>query len=159
MGFLGNTKGSLISEMFKLKEDMANLNAGEMHNVVLFEDRIELKPILSKRSATLKYEQITDIFYGKKTEVSEKNKSVIGRAIVGGVLLGGLGAVIGAVSGAGSKQSKTTKPYLIISYKNVEDKNAFIILEDTRGFKGKKLSNKLAEKCGLALPSARDVHL
>ncbi|TLG71410.1 hypothetical protein [Culicoidibacter larvae] len=32
-----------------------------------------------------------------------KNKSVLGRALVGGVLFGGLGAVVGAISGTGNK--------------------------------------------------------
>jgi len=35
--------------------------------------------------------------------IAQKNKSVIGRALVGGLLLGGVGAVVGGVSGTGSK--------------------------------------------------------
>lgn len=37
------------------------------------------------------------------TEEQAKNKSVIGRAIVGGVLFGGVGAVVGGLSGVGQK--------------------------------------------------------
>lgn len=38
------------------------------------------------------------------TEEEAKNKSVIGRAIVGGVLFGGVGAVVGGLSGVGQKK-------------------------------------------------------
>lgn len=38
------------------------------------------------------------------TEEQAKNKSVIGRAIVGGVLFGGVGAVVGGLSGVGQKK-------------------------------------------------------
>ena len=38
------------------------------------------------------------------TEEEAKNKSVIGRAIIGGVLFGGVGAVVGGLSGVGQKK-------------------------------------------------------
>lgn len=38
------------------------------------------------------------------TEEEAKNKSVKGRAIVGGVLFGGVGAVVGGLSGVGQKK-------------------------------------------------------
>jgi hypothetical protein len=51
------------------------------------------------------------------SEVSKNeltNKSVIGRAVLGGVLTGGLGAIIGGKSGIGTKNIK--KYYLIVNY-------------------------------------------
>lgn len=40
--------------------------------------------------------------------VAQKSKSVVGRAVVGGLLLGPLGAVVGGMSGIGSKSTKLT---------------------------------------------------
>lgn len=62
----------------------------------------------------LNYSQITDVFYGKKTKLIEKPKSIIGRTLVGGVLFGGTGAVVGAISGNGKKIKKETHLYFII---------------------------------------------
>lgn len=40
--------------------------------------------------------------------ITQKSKSVVGRAVVGGLLLGPLGAVVGGMSGIGSKNTKLT---------------------------------------------------
>lgn len=52
--------------------------------------------------------------------VEEKSKSVVGRAVLGGVLLGPLGAVVGGMSGIGSKKIDLTPVANIvsISYEN-----------------------------------------
>lgn len=50
---------------------------------------------------------------GIVSEIYEKRKSSIGRAIVGGVVLGPLGAIIGSVSGVGTKDAKR-KTFTII---------------------------------------------
>lgn len=57
-----------------------------------------------KKSYNIKYENIKKVELLKQIE--EKDKSVIGRAIVGGVLLGPVGAVVGGMSGLGTKQKK-----------------------------------------------------
>ncbi len=41
------------------------------------------------------------------TEQQLKNKSVIGRAVIGGILFGGVGAVVGGISGTGQKTQVT----------------------------------------------------
>jgi len=62
---------------------------------------------LGKKSVELATKQINHICYGTETEIIEKNKSVVGRAIVGTILpFGALGTVVGAVSGIGTKQKK-----------------------------------------------------
>ena len=56
-------------------------------------------------------------------EVIEKDKSVIGRGIVGNVLFGGAGLILGGLSGLQKKQVAQNIDYLIINYKsNGEDK-------------------------------------
>lgn len=147
MGFFKSTKGSIISDYFQLKENVANLTAGNMVNVELYDDHLDIKEV--KNSVSLRYDQITDIFYGLQTEVVEQSKSVIGRAVAGGLLFGKVGAVVGAVSGTGTKEKKERHFYFIISYTSSSGEDKFIQFEDTRLYKGAKVAKKLKELCNI----------
>jgi len=151
MGFFSNTKGSIISDYFKLLEDIGGFKANNMFDVALYEDRLEIKTPLDKRRVILKYNQIDDVFHGIKTELVESNKSVLGRALLGGVLLGGVGAIVGAVSGTGKNIKKDSKLYLIINYTDSKGSEKVLQFEDTRKYKGKKLAEQLRLLCGLDL--------
>jgi hypothetical protein len=64
----------------------------------------------------------------KYTEKELKEKSVIGRAVVGGLLFGGAGAVVGAVSGANPKEKNVY--YATITYTdNNEEKTLLFKIE------------------------------
>jgi nucleoside permease NupC len=145
MGFMKSVQGSLVSEYFQLLESVAFMKAGTMAEVALYEKHMTLKAAFKKEVVSLKYDQITDVFYGLKTELKEKNKSVIGRAIVGGALLGPLGAIIGGTSGVGKKSKRDTKTYFIISYLDSKGNDKLISAEDIRKFKGKKLALRLQQ--------------
>lgn len=41
MGFLRSTKGSIISDYFKLQEDIAGFSKGYMYDVALYDDHLE----------------------------------------------------------------------------------------------------------------------
>ena len=74
----------------------------------------------AKRLATvhLKYEQIIDIVSTADSKITEKDKSVLGRALVGSALLGPVGAVVGGISGTGSTKATKTSFYMVISYRS-----------------------------------------
>lgn len=130
----------MIKENFLLLETVENLPVNNMYKLSLDNDCVLIKNLLGKFS--IPYEQITDVYYGLQSEIVEKSKSVIGRAVAGGILFGGVGAVVGAVSGVGNK-SKTVKKFVfIISY----DEDKFITFEDTRMYKGVDFAKKLKEK-------------
>ncbi|XWN36814.1 MAG: NINE protein [Balneola sp.] len=59
-----------------------------------------------------------------------KDKSVVGRAVAGGLLLGPLGAVIGGMSGIGTKSKKLDQEtdYLIINYWDKSTKSNEVLL-------------------------------
>lgn len=64
----------------------------------------------------------------KYTEKELKEKSAIGRAVVGGILFGGAGAVVGAVSGAKPKEKNVF--YMTLTYlENNEEKTALFKIE------------------------------
>lgn len=147
MGFFKKTRGSIISDYFKLVEDVAHLKAGNMFDVALYDEYMEIKAPAG--NVKLKYDQITDVYYGLETEIVEKSKSVIGRAVTGGLLFGGAGAVVGAISGSGTKEKKVRKLMFIISYRAADGQDAFVTFEDTRMYKGAKVAGKLKELCGI----------
>ena len=65
------------------------------------------------------YEQIIDMKFVSHKQLSSEDKSVIGRAVVGGLLLGPLGAVVGGISGIGSKTVTLGNYYFAINFYDV----------------------------------------
>lgn len=159
MGFFKSKKGSVISDYFQLQEDIAGYSKGYMYEVALYDDHLEIIPLSKQNKLLLNYNQITDVFYGGKTELIQKPKSVIGRALVGGMIFGGTGAVIGAVSSTGMKTEKKTHLYFIISYISSDGEDKYIQFEDTRMYKGLKLSKKLKELAHIESKSTGDIQL
>ena len=149
MGLFSKGEKSLIEDNFKLIQPLAGLTEGNMYTVKLFDDKLTIKNPLIKTTVELKYSQITDVYYGLDTEITTKSKSVIKRALVGGLLFGGLGAIVGAVDGTGSKEKKEKHFYFIISYTSSTGEDAFIQFEDTRLYKGAGVAKKLKELCGI----------
>ena len=153
MGFFTKTKGSIISDSFKLLESHANLTKDLMYDVAVYDDHLTIKAAFGKQEATLNYSQITDVFYGMETEITQVSKSSIGRAVAGGLLFGGVGAVVGAVSGTGTKDKKERHFYFIISYTSSTGEEQFIQFEDTRLYKGSKVAAELKKLCNISVPT------
>lgn len=150
MGFLKSNKGSLISEWFMPLHDMGPIKEGFPADVACMDGHVLLKPLVGGKSTmTIPYSKITDVFYGMESELQTKQKSPIGRAVAGGLLFGGVGAVVGAVSGIGTKQKTVNKFYFAISYTDEAGEDVILRFEDTRLFKGRKLAAKLQELVGL----------
>ena len=147
MGFFRSKKGSIISDYFSIETDLGQFKKGNAVDVALFPDHLELQNAIgNKKTATLAYSQITDIFYGSKTQLQ---KSPIARAFAGGLLFGSTGAFVGALSGLGEKEKKVRKIVFIISYVTADGQEAFLPFEDTRLYKGPKVAAKLRELCGI----------
>lgn len=110
MGFFKSEKGSIISDYFSIETDLSQFKKGNAVDVALFPDHLELQNAIgNKKTATLAYSQITDIFYGSKTQLQLKEKSPIARAFAGGLLFGSTGAFIGALSGLGKRKRRFGK--------------------------------------------------
>jgi len=104
MGLFFSKKGSIISNYFMTLEDISTLKKGNATEISLYDEHLELSAPILKSPLTLNYSQITDVYYGVETEIVQKSKSVIGRAVAGGLLFGEIGAAVGAISGAGKKE-------------------------------------------------------
>ena len=123
-----------------------------MYDVALYDDYLNIKLCFGKQEAKLNYNQITDVFYGMETEIIQKEKSPIGSAFVGGLLFGGAGAVVGAVSGSTPKTKKENHFYFIITYLSSDGEEKIIQFEDTRLYRGSKVAKKLKELCDVKVP-------
>lgn len=77
-------------------------------------------------------QQIINISTATEDQIMTESKSIIGRAIVGGLILGPLGAVIGGMSGVGSKQKLKGKYYLIINFWDLMSQSAQTLLISTK---------------------------
>lgn len=79
--------------------------------------QLSIEPRIGKiQPVLLKYPQLTAAEVISEHEIIEKSKSTIGRAAVGGLLLGPLGAVVGGISGVGNKQKVSERKFLVINY-------------------------------------------
>lgn len=94
---------------------------------------VTITPIISKHLPLvhLKYDQIIDCSIEHDEMITKKNKSVVGRAIVGGILTGGIGAVVGGMSGIGSKKTVKKTHYLVIKYKSKDNEIKVLSLKMT----------------------------
>ncbi len=80
-----------------------------------FEDKIQIDAKVQKYE--IKLENIRAATVKSEQELIEKDKSVVGRAIIGTLLVPGLGTIIGGLSGIGKKKKKGKRNfYLIINY-------------------------------------------
>jgi len=110
--------GNLYMDSLELVEDIPGFSKNTTLRLKLLADgRLEIsEPFTKKPYAYLKYSQITNTGIIHQKEFVEVDKNVIGRAIVGGLLLGSLGAEIGGISGIGKKQKEEHNWYFIINY-------------------------------------------
>lgn len=72
--------------------------------------------------------QIISLRKTTQEELTKMDKSVIGRAVVGGLILGPLGAIVGGMSGIGSKEKFINKQYFVINFWDIETKSTQTIL-------------------------------
>lgn len=67
----------------------------------------------------ISHEQLIEMKFITHEQLKTEKKSVIGRAVVGGILLGPLAAVVGGVSGIGTKTKKIGSYLLVITFWDV----------------------------------------
>lgn len=83
---------------------------------------------VGKKAYELDYKKITAVASGNKSDLLKKDRSVIGRGIAGGILLGPVAAIIGGMSAVG-KQKHIKGDFLILNYISGEDKEQTLIFD------------------------------
>jgi hypothetical protein len=93
---------------------------------------ISILPKYKMHYFALKSENIHSIVLEKGDIIDSQSRSVVGRAIVGGLLLGPLGAVVGGMSGSKDKIIKENDS-LLISFKQDNEQEQALLFKIKKG--------------------------
>ncbi len=130
---------------------------------VSFDDEyLVIKEKFNKKSPVikLKLDRITELLETTDTEIKTKSKSVLGRAMIGGVFLGPTGAVIGGLSGTKDKIKEEIKFLLIINYLDSNSEVQALIFEQLPGrLNLSKFVKSLKTKCKINEEVEREIYL
>lgn len=124
--FNGKNKSGMYEVFLTTSCPVGDIPAGAGVKVCADTDR---RAVVIKTMANvervLPCDKVTGAIHTTSTEIEQKSKSVAGRAVLGGVVLGPVGAIVGGMTGIGSKAKKKVVSYVIINYtSNGEDKVA-----------------------------------
>ena len=110
-----------ISDLFSIPEETVDVKIDTENNKLTITSALN-----KKRNTSLDLNKITDVRDITETEIKEAEKSVIGRAAVGTLLLGPLGGIIGGMSGVGKKEKKALHHFVIVTYISNGDEKQLI---------------------------------
>lgn len=144
----------LFSKKPITKANFKKVETNTFFTLELLEDKLQIGLPLAKpdQVQTLRYEQIKDVVYTSDIQKVSKSKSPIGRAVAGGLLFGGVGAVVGAVSGTTTKTKNEYHFYVIINYTSKDGEEKFLQYEDMSTINGKKFIDELKNRCNITAP-------
>lgn len=101
--------------------------------------------------------QIISLKTVSQEELVKTDKSVIGRAVAGGLILGPLGAIVGGMSGIGSKEKFINKQYFIINFWDTITQSAqSILISSTEGTKINSFIARQAKENSLNITDNRE---
>jgi len=116
MGFFDFLKPKTNILPFEHFEGLPFVNKGEIIALHYLDTSLSVQ-LNKKEVLNIHYQNIKDAQV--MIEIEQKDKSVIGSALVGGILLGGVGATIGAIAGTG--KTKKNNYFLKIIYQENEE--------------------------------------
>ncbi|MCG3089146.1 hypothetical protein [Sporosarcina cyprini] len=113
-------KGKRLTFVADHIEGLENFKVQERLNVTweIEEHKLTFASIENKKKSkvNLNLNKVTDVGVATEKEITEKSKSVIGRAAVGTLLIGPLGGIIGGMSGLGNKKKEKDLRVAVINY-------------------------------------------
>ena len=113
-----------LETMYQKNQDVYVM-LDENDKKVIFKNKIykvfnKIPKGITEKTINLSIDKINRIEIVSEKEIIEKGKSVGGRAVIGGLLLGPLGLLVGGMSGIGKNKTTKIKMFMVINYN--EDK-------------------------------------
>ena len=89
-----------------------------------------IENIIIDKTYSIPTKNIESTTFNSSKELTEHQNSVVGRSLVGGLLLGPLGAVVGGISGVGTQKETTMMWTITINYKEYGNSKTAIFSTD-----------------------------
>jgi len=122
------------------------ISQGEV-SVLLCENGIKLTNSIFLSGIELHNAVIINLNQTSKSELIKVEKSVVGRAVAGGLILGPLGAVIGGLSGVGNKESEKKTSYLLINFWDLLSKEPNTVIIRSNEIQIANFINRWQKQC------------
>ncbi|WP_270167593.1 hypothetical protein [Paenibacillus sp. SYP-B4298] len=98
-------------------EHIEGLGIGKMNcEIRNYPDKIEIKSVINDHTFVIPHERIRALEIKNEQEFKDLDRSVVGRAVVGTLLVPGLGTIIGGMSGLKQKKKGELRNFLVINY-------------------------------------------
>ncbi len=142
----------LLEGQFYAIQQFGSFGRGTKLRCIFREKYIEFRaPGKDGPAAKLEYRHIMEATSGTKSEIAQVEKSTLGRAVIGSLLMGSLGAKAGMVSSlqhGGTRSKQVVVRYLIIGYHGKSGKEEFIILQTKDRHIGQEAEQLIRSKIG-----------
>lgn len=125
------------------------IQQNQIVNLILKGDTLSISS--RKFDAQIRVDQIKIATSMSQHELATQQKSVAGRAVAGGVLLGPVGAIVGGMSGIGTKNKKGN--FLVLNYTNSSGELASIVLNSQLPMVSRKFADKLNANANIGVVS------
>lgn len=100
-------------------------------DVLSFSDKIEIREPRTNRTFQIPIDRIRALEVKSEQEFKDLDRSVVGRALVGTLLVPGIGTIVGGMSGLKSKKKGKMKTYLIVNYLGKDEELKGITFENS----------------------------
>lgn len=98
--------------------------------IFAFDESIQIESAVNGQTFNIPTERVRAVVTKSEQEFEQLDRSVVGRAIVGTLLVPGLGTIVGGLSGLKDKKKKQRSFYLVINYVDANGELKGITFQD-----------------------------